>query len=96
METHPPARQHRQHAAGLRHILDDMGGEQDRPIAREIGEQVAEADTFFRVEPRCRLIHDQQLRIVEERLRDADAPLHAAGKGLQFAVRHIRQRDGLQ
>jgi hypothetical protein len=31
----------------------------------------------------------------ESRLRDADAPLHAAGERLELAVRHIRQTDYL-
>src|SRR5262249_36497390 len=52
-------------AAGLTHVLDDVGGEQDGAVAGQLGEQVAEADALFRIEPGGGLVHDQELGIVE-------------------------------
>ncbi len=56
-----------------------MSRQEDDAVAGKVGQQVAEADALFGVETDSRLVQDQQLRVVKQRLRDADALPHAAG-----------------
>ena len=65
-------------------IRYDMRGEQHDPVLPDLRDQVAEADPLLRVQARRRLIHDEHLRVVEERLRDPEPLLHAAGIGAHF------------
>ena len=53
------------------------------PISRE---QVEEADALLRIEPRRRLVDDDQLRVAEQRDGDAEALPHAAGEGAELAA----------
>ena len=41
-------------------VLDDMGGQQDQAVLGCLGEQVAEMDPFFRVQPYGGLVQDQE------------------------------------
>ena len=54
-----------------------MGGKDDDPFARKVGQQIAETDPFLGIESGRRLIHDEEPGIVEERLGDADPLAHA-------------------
>src|SRR5579883_3167712 len=76
LEQHAPALHDGYPLAGLGDILDDVGGEDHHPIAAQIRQQIAEADALLRVKPGGRLIHNQELRVVEQRLRDAHPSLH--------------------
>ena len=51
----------------------------------ELGEQVAEAHALLGVEARGRLVDDDERRVVEQRLRDADALAHAAREAAERA-----------
>ena len=63
----------------------------DRPIRSQVYRQVAKADALFGIKPGGRLIHDQEARLVDERLGDAHTPLHAAGKTFELAVGRLGQ-----
>ena len=74
-------------------VLDDVGGEDHRPVARgEADQQIAEADALFGVEARGGLVDDEDLGIVDQRLRDPHPPFHAAGETLDLPVGGILQR----
>ena len=65
-------------------------------FAREFGEQIAKADALFGVEAGGGLIDDEQLRVVEQGLRDADALLHASRESAQRAFADIVQIDEIE
>ncbi len=94
-----------QHAAFLQnhqaignglHIADDVGTQDNHPRTGQAGQQVAEAHALGGVEACCRLIDNQQLRVVEQRLRNADTLLHAAGIGGQPAIGHLLHLHNFQ
>src|SRR4029077_17432892 len=58
-------------------------------------QHVAEADALFGVETRGRLVDDEQPRIVEQRLGDADAGLHPPRVGAQRATRRVLEAHRL-
>jgi len=67
-------------------IADDVGGEQDDALARQLGQEVAEANPLLRIEAARGLVDDQQTWIVEERLGDADALPHPTREISQTAA----------
>ncbi|MEV4752912.1 hypothetical protein AB0K21_41755 [Streptosporangium sp. NPDC049248] len=88
--------QYREVAAGLGHVLDDVRAEQDRALARELGEQGAEADPLLGVPAAGRFVHDQQPGVGEQCLGDAGPAQHAAGEALEPAVGVLGERDHLE
>ena len=83
---HAPLLQNHQAAGNGLHITDDMGTQNNDPVAGQAGEQGAKPHALGGVESGGRLIDDQEFGVVEQRLRDADALLHATGIGGQLAV----------
>ena len=73
-----------------------MCGDDDRAVPRQGGEQVTEPRALLGVQPGRRLVQDQELRLVEQRLRDPDALDHTAGEFSHLFVRRIRQGDEVQ
>ena len=74
-----------------------MRAEQDRLAAlAELQDQVLDLPGADRVEARGRFVEDQQIRIVDERLGEADAARHALGEFAERPVGHVRQTDHLQ
>ena len=67
---------------------DDVGG--------DVGEQVVEAHALLGVEARGRLVDDDELRIAEQRLRDAEALAHAAGEAAELLLAHVVEVDAVQ
>ena len=65
-------------------------------VLADLREQVVEADALRRVEPGGRLVDDDQLRVAEQRLRDAEALPHAAGERAQLLLAHVVQVGLLQ
>ena len=63
--------------------------EDDNALAGQLGEKIAKADALFGIEARGGLINDEELRIVQERLRDADTLTHAAGISAERALRDV-------
>ena len=70
-----------------------MRRQQHQPLAGELGQQVAKAQALGGVEPDGGLVDDQQLRIAQQRLRDAHALAHAARVAGQRAVGDVEQAD---
>jgi hypothetical protein len=50
----------------------------------------------FRIEPRRRLVKEQQVRVREERTGEREAVLHPGGVGVEAGVPGVGERDGLQ
>ena len=75
-------------------LLEIMRGVKNRRAGR-----AEAADEFENVQPRLRinahrrLIQQQQLRAMQQRAAEVDAPLHAAGIGLYRVLRAVRQRE---
>ena len=59
-------------------------------------EQIEEAIALGRVEAGGRLVDDDELRIGEQRLGDAEALLHAAGVGAEGLLAHVPEIGLLQ
>ena len=78
------------------HVGDDVGGENDDAFAGEFREQVAEAHALFGIEAGGGFVDDEQLGIVEQSLRDADALLHASGIAAQRAFADIGEINQVQ
>ena len=73
------------------HVGDDVRGENNDAFAGKFREKIAEADALFGIETGGGLVDDEELRIVEERLRDADALAHAAGIAAERALGDVSE-----
>ena len=62
--------------------------------AGKFAQKVPEAHPFPGIEAACRLVKYQHLRVVEQGLGYAHAPLSAAGELFYFALINPRQREG--
>ena len=82
-----------------RHVLDvghDMGRHDHQLAEADFRQQVAEAQPLLRIEAGGRLVDDQHIGIVEQRLRDAEPAPHAARESGRLPVRVLVQVDRLQ
>ena len=69
-----------------RHRLDignDVRGKKHDAFAGKLGEQIPKAHTFLGIKTGGRLVDDEEFRIIEQRLRDAESLAHAAGKSAE-------------
>src|SRR5947209_9210992 len=82
--------------AEITHIRNDMRRKDHNDVLANGAEQVMEADTLFRIETRRRLIHDDQLRIAQQGLGNAEALFHASGKAPQGLLPMLKQVGLLQ
>ena len=82
--------------AELAHVIDDVRREDDGDIAADRGQQIEKAVALGRIESGGGLVDDDQPRIGEQRLRDAEALLHAAGVGRQRLLAHVPEIRLLQ
>lgn len=73
-----------------------MRGEQDDLIRGEAGDEVAEAHALLGVEARRRLVENEDVRVVEDRLRDAESLLHASRERADAAVLLARKADPVE
>ena len=73
-------------AAQIAHVGDDVRGENDDDVLADGAEQVVKAHALFGIEAGGGLVDDDEPRISQQRLRDAEALLHAAGKAAQRLV----------
>ncbi len=78
------------------HVVHDVRREDDGDVASNGRQQVQKAIALGRVEAGGRLVDDDQARIGEQRLRDAEALLHAAGIRGQRFLAHVPQVGLLQ
>ena len=83
---------HDEHVIGDRFdIADDMCGEQDGALIGQRCDEVAKDDALFGIETCGRFIKDEQLRCIEQCLRDADPSEHAPG-ALMFHQVQLQQQ----
>jgi hypothetical protein len=92
----PAVIDHRDLAGRRFHVGDDMSGQDDDALARQLREQVAETHPLLGVEAHRGLVDDQQPRIVEQRLGDADTLAHAAREAAERPAAGASQVDQLQ
>ena len=78
------------------HVGHDVGRKNHDAFAGELRQQVAKAHSLLRIEAGSRFVDDQQLRIIEQRLRDSDALLHATGEAAQRAFADVGEIDELK
>ena len=70
------------------HLLEDVGREDDGLLDGHVLDQVAHLVLLVRVEAVRRLVEDQHRRVVQERLREADALLVALGERVDRLAAH--------
>src|SRR5216110_2452746 len=75
-------------AVGLFGLLEIVRGQEDRGAARppDLGEVLPEGAARWDVEAGCRLVEEQDLRVMQEAPHDLELPSHAAGEGLHRLV----------
>src|SRR5437867_4045175 len=66
-----------------------LGNENHDDLFADGSQEIEELIALGGIETGGRLIHDDQLRISDQRLRDAKSLLHAARKRSQFCLPHI-------
>jgi hypothetical protein len=87
------ASKHRHARAEDRHVLDDVGGEDNDHVLADLGEEVEEAVALLWVKAGGRLVDDDELRIADQRLSDAEALPHTARKARQRLLAYIPEID---
>ena len=96
-ERHFPLIHQRHTVAGTRNIPHDMRRQDNRHvILTNFRQQVTETDALFRVEPRSRLVHDNHLRMMDQRLGNPQTALHTSRQLVGIAVAHIEKPHVLQ
>ncbi len=88
---------HHQAIAELLRLVHVMGRDDERRATLlEPIEAVPEQVARLRVEPRGGLVEDHQVRLVDERARDGEAALHAAGERLYLVLGALVQLHELE
>src|SRR6185369_3034046 len=86
---HLAARDDRHARTQIGNVFDDVRRENHDDLLADAGEQIEKSIALFRIESGGRLVDDHQARIAEQRLRDAEALPHAAGKRTELALAHV-------
>ena len=87
---------HDLHAVAHRlHLGQDVGGQDHAVGARQLADQRADLADLVRVEPDGRLVEDDHVGVVDDRLRDADALLVALGQRADQPVADVGQAAAL-
>ena len=76
-------------------VLHEVGAEHDCPIRGQAADELAEPHPLLGVEPASRLVEQQQFRVGNDRLRDADTATHAARQSSDLLASDIGQPDGV-
>ncbi len=83
--------------AHLAELGEDVAADEDRLAHRtQLAEDLAHLDACARVETRCRLVEDQQGRVMDERVREAQPLAHAARERLDVRLALVRETDDLE
>src|SRR3954469_463912 len=81
--------------AGGVYFLEDVRREDDRLVGAELLDEVPHLVLLVRIEAVGRLVHDQHIRIVDQRLREAGAVLVSLGERVDRLVQHRLQEAEL-
>ena len=83
--------------AHLAELGEDVAADEDRLAHRsQLAEDLAHLDSRSRVEARRRLVEDQQCRVVDQRVGEAQALAHAARQRLDVRLALVGQPDDLE
>ncbi len=85
----PPAVEDQHPSAEQLHLGQDVGREQQRVLAAELPDQLADGDDLLRIEPDGRLVENQHLRVVQDRPGEADALAVTFGERADDLASHI-------
>jgi hypothetical protein len=75
------------------HVRNNVRGENDDAFTGKFREQISKTHALLGIEAGGGFIDDQELRIVEQGLRNADALAHAARKFTERTIANVRQID---
>ena len=90
-QLNAPARENRHPRAEIDDVSDDVRREDDDDILANLAEEIEKAITLFRIKPRRRLVHDDQIGIAYQGLRDPEALPHAARKTRRCLLANVPQ-----
>jgi hypothetical protein len=96
VRDHAPGADHDGPRADRVDLLEDVRREHDDLLVRHLADQRADLVLLVGVEPVGGLVHDQHRRVVQDGLRQADAPLVALAERLDALVHHAAQVHGLR
>jgi hypothetical protein len=86
----------RELAAQVGNVADDVRRQDHDHVGGDVGEQVVEADALSGSRPGGRLVDDDELRVAEQRLGDAEALPHAAREAAEVLLANGMQVDAMQ
>src|SRR5690349_2258921 len=95
-QDQPPLADHREARAKVGHVIHDVRGEDHDGLAADAREEVVEPHALLGIQARGGLVHDDEERVADQRLRDAETLAHAAGKAAERPVAHIREVGALE
>ncbi len=75
------------------HLVEDVGGEQDRALAAQISDEIADVDHLIGVQADGRLVENQQSRLGDQCLRDPDTLAITLGKLADLSLANIAEPD---
>ena len=75
--------------AGLTHLGQDVGAQDDRVVAGQVLDELSGFDDLLRVESGSGLVQDQDVRFVDQGLGQADALLVALGQSAALSFGHV-------
>ena len=74
-------------------LLEDVRRDHDDLVLRDVADELAHLVLLVRIEPVGRLVENQHRRIVQDRLREADAAAKALGQRLDHLVQHTLEPE---
>jgi hypothetical protein len=77
-------------------IGDDVRRKDDDSVTRQTGEQVSESDPLLGIQASSWFINNEQARVVEQSLSNANALLHSARIAAQEMLADLAEIDRLQ
>ena len=89
--NHFPFLHYQNLARNIFHIGNNMCRQQHNPFSCAGTDQIPETNPLFWIEPCCRLVQNQNLRIIQQSLSDTQPLLHSTGKRPDFTLPFLSQ-----
>lgn len=89
----PSLGQEQQLACHILHVRHDVRRDDHDLLQGDLRDEIAHRDALPRVQPGRRLIEDENVRLVQNGLRQQQALLHAAGEAADRLAAHVGQAD---